>query len=89
LAVDITIINTFRISEHQWKAKLGNAKDKVRSAHRAFCEALVAELLKDPLPKAPKRACIRKDTVVPGIRLTRPIEIHQRVLGQRAACVFC
>ena len=83
------IINAFRISEHQRKAKLGNAKDKVRSAHRAFGESLVLELLKDPLPNAPKRACIRKDTALPNIRLTRPIEIHYRILGKRAACVFC
>jgi Transposase IS4 len=87
--LDTTIINAFRISEHQRKAKLGNAKDKVRSAHRAFRESLVLELLKDPLPNAPKRACIRKNTALPNIRLTRPIEIHHRILGKRAACVFC
>ena len=87
--LDTTIINAFRISEHQRKAKLGSAKDKVRSAHRAFREALVLELLKDPLPKPPKRACIKKNTALPNIRLTRPIEIHTRILGKRAACVFC
>jgi hypothetical protein len=87
--LDTTIINAFRISEHQRKTKLGSAKDKVRSAHRAFREASGVELLKDPLPNAPKRACIRKNTALPNIRLTRPIEIHHQILGKRAACVFC
>ena len=53
--LDSTIINAFRLSEHQRKAKL-TRKDKVRSAHRAFYESLVKELLKDSLPKAPKRS---------------------------------
>ena len=31
--LDSAIINVFRLSEHQRRAKLGRAKDKVRSAH--------------------------------------------------------
>jgi hypothetical protein len=87
--LDSTIINAFCISEHQRKAKLGSDKDKVRSAHRAFREALVSELLKDPLIVAPKRSYITKNTPLPTIRLTRPFGIHQQVPGKRAACVFC
>jgi hypothetical protein len=87
--LDSAIINAFRLSEHQRKAKLSGAKDKVRSAHRAFREALVEALLKDPLPKAPKQVYVTKNTALPKIRLTRPIEIHQRVFGKRAPCAFC
>jgi hypothetical protein len=47
LAIDTTIINAFRLSEHHRKATLSTRKDKVRSAHRAFREALVSELLQD------------------------------------------
>jgi hypothetical protein len=61
----------------------------VRSAHRAFREALVSELLKDPLLKAESRVYITKNTALPKIQLTRPIEIHQRAFGKRAPCVFC
>jgi hypothetical protein len=87
--LDTTIINAFRISEQQRKAKLGSGKDKVRSAHRAFREALVLELLKDPLLKAPKRSYVTRNTVLPNIRLTRPIGIHCRIPSKRAACIFC
>ena len=87
--LDTAIINSFRLFEHQRKVKLGSGKDKVRSAHRAFRNALVEALLEDPLPKAPKQAYITKNTPLPKIRLTRPIEIHQRVFGKRAPCVFC
>ena len=87
--LDTTIINAFCLSEHWRKAKLGRGKDKVRSAHWAFCEALVSELLKDPLPKAPKQVYVTKNTALPKIRLTRPIEIHCQISGKRAYCVFC
>ena len=69
---------------------MGNAKDKVRSAHRAFREALVKELLEDPLAKASKRGpYITKNTVLPNIQLTRLIEIHCSIPSKRAVCVFC
>ncbi len=88
--LDTAIINALCISEHQRKAKLGvGAKDRVRSAHRAFRESLVFELLKDPSPKAPKRLYVTKKTLLPTIRLTRPIGIHQQIPGKRAICVFC
>jgi hypothetical protein len=74
--LDSTIINAFRLLEHQRKSKLGSQKDKVRSAHLAFREALVSELLKDPFPTAPKQVYITKNTGLPQIRLTQPIEIH-------------
>jgi hypothetical protein len=61
----------------------------VRSAYRAFREALVEALLQDPLPKASKRLYVTKNTMLPNIRLTRPIGIHQPIPGKRAACVFC
>jgi len=67
--------------EHQRKAKL-SGKDKEQSTHRAFREALVKELLKDPLPKAPKQAYVTKNTLLPNIRLTRPIDIHCQILGK-------
>jgi hypothetical protein len=88
--LDTTIINAYRLSEHQRKARIHlDTKDKVRSAHRAFREALVEALLKDPSSIAPLRAYITKNTQLPQIRLTRPIEIHQRSYGKRAPCVFC
>jgi hypothetical protein len=87
--LDSAIINAFRLSEHQRKAKLGCAKDKVRSAHRAFRESLVLEPLKDPSPKALKRSYSTKNTRLPNIRLTRPIGIHQKVQGKRGICLFC
>jgi hypothetical protein len=68
--LDSAIINAFRLSEHQRKAKLGRAKDKVRSAHRAFRESLVLELLKDPSPKALKRSYSTKNTQLPNIHTT-------------------
>jgi Transposase IS4 len=87
--LDTTIINAYCLSKHQRKAQLGYAKDKVRSAHRAFREALVLELLRDPLPQASTRLYVTKNALLPNIRLTRPIGIHQRILGKRAICVFC
>jgi hypothetical protein len=81
--LDTTIINAYCLSEHQRKAKIHpSAKDKVRSAHWAFREALVVELLKEPLPKASKQFYVTKNTELPSIQLTRPIEIHQQVLGE-------
>ncbi len=68
--LDTAIINSFRLFEHQRKEKLGSGKDKVRSAHRAFRNALVEALLKDPLPNALKQAYITKNTALPKIRLT-------------------
>ena len=87
--LDSTIINAFRLSEHQRKSKLGSGIDKVRSTHRAFREALVSELLKNPVPTALKQVYITKKTGLPQIRLTRPMDIHQLVPGKRAPCVFC
>jgi hypothetical protein len=84
--LDTTIINALRLSEHKKKAKLLRSE---KSVHRAFREALVSELLKDPSPKVLKRTYITKNTVLPDIRLTRPIAIHQHVVGKWAACVFC
>jgi hypothetical protein len=86
---DTAIINAFHLSDPQRKATLGSAKDKVRSAHRAFRVALVSELLKDPLPKALKQDYVTKNTKLPKIRLTRPIEIHRQIPGKRSQCVFC
>jgi hypothetical protein len=88
--LDTTIINAYCLSEHQRKARTRpNIKDKVRSAHRTFREALVEALLKDPLPKAPTCAYITRNTQLPKIRLTRLIEIHKHVLGKQAPCFFC
>jgi hypothetical protein len=88
--LDSTIINAFRLLEHQRKSKLGSSqKDKVRSAHRAFRKALVLELLKDPVPAIQKQVYITKKTGLPQIRLTRPIEIHRQIPGKKAPCLFC
>jgi hypothetical protein len=43
--LDSTIVNAFRLSEHQRKAQL-RGKDKVRSAHQVFREALVSVAMK-------------------------------------------
>jgi hypothetical protein len=87
--LDSTIINAFRLSEHQRKAGLGSKKAEVCSAHRAFRETLVSELLKDPFPVASKQVYITKKTLLPQIRLTRPIEIHRQVPGKQSQCLFC
>ena len=60
------------------------------SAHRAFREALVEALLKDPLLlQAPKQVYITKQTPLPSIRLTRPIGIHCQIPGKQQVCLFC
>ena len=64
-------------------------KDNKQSMHQAFQEALVLELLKDPNPTPTKRPYVTKNTALPNIRLTRPIEIHQQILGKQAPCLFC
>jgi Transposase IS4 len=87
--LDSTIINAFRISEHQRKAKLTSDKDKLRSLHRAFREALVVELLKDPNATNLKQVYVTKNTALPNIRLTRPIGIHRQIPGKQAPCLFC
>ena len=86
--LDSMIINAFRLSEHQRKSKL-SGKDKVCSAHWAFCEALIKELLKDPFPTTPKQLYITEKTLLPQIRLIRPIEIHQMIRGPKAVCLYC
>jgi hypothetical protein len=91
--LDTTIINAFLISENRRKAKLSlDKKDKIRSAHRAFREALVTALLLD-LHKStnkPPNLYITKTTQLPPIRLTRPIEIHQIVSSsKKALCFLC
>ena len=85
--LDSTIINAFKLSEHHRKARLGNAKDNVRSAHRAFREALVSQLLKDSTPT--NWSYITKKLPLPSMRLTQPISIHRQIPGKRAACVYC
>ena len=87
--LDSSIINAFRLREHQRKAKLGKKKDKLRSLHRAFRVELVVELLKDPTPTVSKRPYVTKHMELPKIRLTWPIEIHCQISGKRAPCVFC
>ena len=72
--LDSTIINAFRLSEHQRKARLHGRKDNVRSAHWAFRQALVSELLKNP--QSTPYCYITKNIALPNIRLTRPIGIH-------------
>ena len=78
--LDTTIINAYLLFEHHRKARLVG-KDKVRSAHRAFREALVSALLLDlesqlSKMKAPAQS-VTKNTLLPHTRLTRPIEIHR------------
>jgi hypothetical protein len=87
--LDTSTINAFRIFEHQRKASLGLKKDKAHSTHRSFQEALVIGLLE--LPKLePQLARITQSTLLPRIRLTRPIGIHQfRQASKRAPCFFC
>jgi hypothetical protein len=90
--LDSTIINAFQLSENQRKARiiqLGSDKKDKKSLHRAFREALVSELLKNPFPTPPKQVYITKKSILPQIRLTRPIEIHQPVHRKQAPCLFC
>ena len=78
--LDSMIINAFWVWE--WEHQKKALRNKVCSAHRAFHEALVSELLKDPLPKALKRTYITKNTALPNIQLTQPIVIHQQIQGK-------
>lgn len=73
--LDSTIINAFTLSEHQRKGKLSGKIDNVRSAHRAFREGLVFDLLKDPNATI-KQPYVTKSTTLPRMRLTKPIRIH-------------
>jgi hypothetical protein len=92
--LDSAIINAFRLSEHRRKAKLGsNTKDKVRSAHCTFRQALVLDLLLDPYPHdkttartAPK---VTQNTQLLLIQLTQPIGIHFPIKASRLTCLFC
>src|SRR5450432_3015217 len=94
--LDSTIVNAFQLSEHQRNTRFGRNKP-LRSAHRIFRESLVVSLLQPPIPTpipipiptplAPG-SYISKNTKLPKIRLTRPIEIHQKVEGKRIRCVF-
>jgi hypothetical protein len=90
--LDSTIINAYLLYEHQRKAKL-QTKDKLRSTHRTFRESLVLALLSDPSASESTHLVqqyITKNTQLPHIRLTRPIEIHFQVLQvERCACMFC
>jgi hypothetical protein len=93
--LDTATINAFCIFEHQRKARLGLKKDKARSTHRAFQESLVIGLLGLDLPKPiaqpeDQLARVTKTTLLPHIRLTRPIEIHQLIpASKRTPCYFC
>jgi len=88
--LDTSTINAFRMFEHQRKARLGLKKDKARSMHRAFCESLVIGLLLEPPKPGGPTAYITQNTLLPRIRLTRPIEIHQfRQASTRTLCYFC
>ena len=73
--LDSTITNAFTLSEHERKGKLGGKVDSVHSAHWAFREGLVSNLLED-LKAIPKLAFVTKSTMLPQIRHTTPIEIH-------------
>jgi hypothetical protein len=66
-ATDFSSAAVVRALLGAFKAKLGKGKDKVRSVHRAFCEALVSELHKDHLLIALKQVYITKNTTLPKI----------------------
>jgi hypothetical protein len=87
--LDTTIVNAYLLFEHQRKAKLVG-KDKARSLHRTFREALVSTLLLDPkLPQEKASSSVTKYTELPRSRLTRPIEIHGQESVPRTTCLFC
>ena len=87
--LDSVIIITFNLSEHHRKAQLGSAKDNVQGVHQAFQEALVSELLKEPISISTNWSYITKKLSLPSIRLTRPISIHRQISRKRATCVYC
>jgi hypothetical protein len=64
-----------------------NTKPQDRTV--TFCEALVSELLKDPVPKAFKQVYITKNTVLPKIQLTQPIGIYCPIPSKQQVCLFC
>jgi Transposase IS4 len=86
--LDTAIVNAYLLFEHQRKAKLVG-KDKARSMHRAFREALVSALLLDLELSTKTSLVVTKTTELPHSRLTRPIEIHGQEPVSRTPCLFC
>jgi hypothetical protein len=91
--LDVSVINAYLIYEKQRKTKLRLARmpDKIRSPHRRFRESLVLALLKEILrfEDTALPQYITKNTLLPHIRLTRPIGIHIQIPGPRVTCLFC
>jgi len=89
-----TMTNAYILWNHQRIARLGLAKDKLRSGHRAFYKLVILALLVEPSvvptePTVPTQACRPNYQSLPPIRLTRPIGLHVRISKNRTWCFFC
>ncbi len=79
-----TMTNAYILWNHQRKARLGLAKDKLRSGHRAFYESVIQALLVEPVAVPTGHTVSTQDRrpnyrSLPPIRLIRPIGLHVRV----------
>jgi hypothetical protein len=87
-----SMTNAYILWNSECKARLGLAKDKLHSGHRAFYESVIQALLVEPTagpgpePRPTYRPTYRS---LPQARLTRPIEIHKRVRKSKTYCFFC
>jgi hypothetical protein len=89
-----TITNAYILWNHQRKARLGSAKDKLRSGHRAFYESVILAVLVEPtvVPTGlivPTQAHRPNYQSLPPIRLIRSIGLHVRIAKNRTRCFFC
>jgi hypothetical protein len=87
-----SMTNAYILWNHERKARLGLAKDKLQSGHWAFYESVIQALLVEPLarrPAGPRPTFRPTYKSLPQARLTRPIEIHKRIRRTRTNCFFC
>ena len=91
-----SMTNAYILWNHGRKARLGLAKDNLRSGHRAFYESVIQALLVEPIagptagPTAEHRPKPRPTyKSLPQAQLTRPIEVHKRVRRTVTNCYFC
>jgi hypothetical protein len=89
-----TMTNAYILWNYQRKDRLGLAKDKLRSGHRAFYESVILALLVEPTavltrPTVPTQARRPNYQSLPPIRFVRPIGLHERVPKNRTRCFFC
>ena len=79
-----TLTNAYILWNHQRKARLGSAKGKLRSGHRAFYESVILAVSVEPTV-VPTGLIVATQAhrpyyqSLPPIRLIRPIGLHVRI----------